>query len=109
MSKFNTYSVIQTDTVALSYSVGEGTQFDPYQVLTNWTCRVMVKTTKSASALIDMTITTKNADNTAFVGLLQTTSLSPGEYFLMAKLYNTVTTESKEIHQKLVVGERGVF
>lgn len=96
-------TVVQGDSVALAYATS------PAQDMTTWTCQVMVKTSKNASALITQSLTSQSPDSLSKIGLLQTTSLSPGNYFILAKLSHTASGQSKEVQSRLTVEERGVY
>lgn len=95
--------VYQGDSIALGYNT------DPEQDMTNWTVRVMVKKQLQESALIDQVVDDLSPDTLRLVGLLQTATLLPGKYWLLAQMSNPATGESKEIHQRIQVNAQGVF
>ena len=90
--------VKQGDTIALSYTT------TPPQNMTTWAVRVLVRDEKDdGSDLIDQTLTEHGNGNLTKIGLLDTTTLAPGEYHVMALLTNAGTGESKEIHDLITV------
>ncbi len=89
----------QGDSIALSYAP------QPPQVITPWVCEVRVKPEddKTDAALVTIFLTDASAKNDARIGLLQTDALPPGNYHITAKLSNSTTNESKEIHDKVTI------
>lgn len=87
------------DSVALSYAP------KPDQDITPWACSVVVKpqADKEAAALITLQLPTASSDGKARIGLLVTASLDPGDYHICARLVNSTTQESREIHDRLIV------
>lgn len=96
-------SVIQGDSVALSYST------TPPRDMGAWDCRVVVKATKAGAAIVDMTLTNISPDTLAIIGLLQTAAIDPGVYVIAAKLSHASSGQSKEIQKSLIIQERAVF
>lgn len=97
-------TVKQGDTLLLSYSTR------PKEDMNNWTCRVMVKVEPSdAVPLIDITLNTVSADTFSIIGNLDTTPLTPGSYWVLAQLDNAGTSQSKEVHNQLIIETQGVF
>ncbi len=96
-------TVKQGDSVALSYST------KPKQDMSTWTCQVQVRENTGGAALIDITLIAESADTFSKIGLLDTTTLPPGSYYIYAQLDNAGTSESKEIHSSLIVEAQGVY
>ena len=98
------FEAFQGDTVSLRYGV------TPAQDMNNWDVRVVVKTSKSQTVPdLDLTLTQVSGDTFFKEGLMQTTSLDVGKYFLIAELFNPGSTERKEVHDTLKINEQGVF
>jgi hypothetical protein len=95
--------VIQGDSVALAYGT------NPAQDMTDWVCKVQVRSEPTEAAVIDTTITGRNDKRDKITGLIQTDTIPPGEYILGAQLSNAATGESKEIHTGLLVREQVVY
>lgn len=95
--------VFQGDSIALAYRT------DPEQDMSLWSTRIMVKRQLTEAALLEQDITQLSPDNLRMVGLMQTASLEPGKYWLLAEMSNATTGESKEIHQRISIKPQGVF
>jgi hypothetical protein len=87
----------QGDSIALSYAP------QPPQDITPWAVEVRVKpnSDKTAASLVTVVLTGADAKNQARIGLLDTAALTPGTYHITAKLENSTTGESKEIHDMI--------
>lgn len=94
-------SVYQGDTVELEYAI------ENRSLNVNWQCVVNVKQAIDAPVLIDLNLSL-NALESAFTGLLDTSPLVPGRYFVYAELSNVATSERTELHHSLLVRKQGV-
>ena len=92
-------TIIKGDSVALRYAT------DPATDMTGWTCDVQVRLRRANQIALEQELTTLEAGNQAIIGLIQTATLTPDEYLIVAKLAKTSTGEKKEIHGILVVSD----
>lgn len=98
-------TIRQGESLGLSYGL------TPAQNMSAWACRVVIKSTKAGSALIDKTLTDLDGDSENFIGQLtptETSGLSVGTYWLAAEVSNATTSENAEYHDKLIVTEQAV-
>lgn len=90
-------SLFKGDSLALAYGP------DPEQSITNWTVKVRVKLEGTDTNLISQTLTAANESATERTGIISTSTLAPGKYIIVAKMTNSVTSESKETHDRFTV------
>lgn len=95
-----TETIYQGDTVELDYTI------ENRNLSENWRCRIQVKTSINQPVLLTKELSL-NTSGSKFVGQLQTASLTPGSYFVFAQLDNTVTGDSAELHNRLVIRQQG--
>ena len=80
--------------------------------LTGWSCKVIIGTgVDDPSPLLAINVTQLSDDNSRFILFVSrgtTPSWPPGDYLIMADVWNTGTGEGSEVHGELRVEAQGV-
>lgn len=99
------YEIFQQDSMDLKYGLV------PDRDLTAWDCITLVKTSLTdadVDALISITNYQLSQSTYRFESQM-IAALNPGKYFMVTQMYNSTTSQRKEIHERLVVKQQGVI
>ncbi len=97
----------QGDSLGLAYGISDDVN------LNSWSCKIAVKTSLDQSTpTFTLNLTQRNQDSTRFVGVISrdtTKDWPPGEYLLLADVWNPGTGEGKEFQADLRIMAQGII
>ena len=105
MSSATKKIIKQGESIALTYAL------DPEQDLTDWACRVQIRSADYTLQLNKDVIDT-DGGNVNFLGLItdaECEALGHGDYYVAAELSNATTNESIETMQEITISRQYVY